>query len=173
MFVNSLFAFYSWIELGSHLVGESAPPALRAVPVWTSAVRERAEQLLAEALSFARPDGSNEPLGGGRQRAARELDAARRLHYGAQDANVEPPWAERAGLSAIDLPEMAGAFEICKGLPPEQRTEYLDVEALVLEPYLWGDLPKPCHRISARDEEKLQDPGGDGPLWDGCGLPRG
>ena len=63
MYVSTLVAFCSWIELGSPLVGESAPPAMRAVPVWTSAIRERAEQLLAEVLSFVRPDASNEPLG--------------------------------------------------------------------------------------------------------------
>ena len=115
MFVSSLFVFYSWIELGAPLVGESAPPALRAVPVWTSAVRERAEQLLAEVLSFVRPDASNQPLDVGRQRVARELDAARRLNYGAQDVNVEPPGAERVGLSAIDLPEVTGTFDIWGG----------------------------------------------------------
>ena len=85
MYVNSLFAFYSWIELGSPLVGESAPPAVRAVPVWTAAVRERAEQLLVEVLSFVRPDASNEPLGGGRQRVARELESARIIVPGAHD----------------------------------------------------------------------------------------
>ena len=113
MYVNSLFAFYSWIELGSPLVGESAPPAMRAVLVWSAAVRGRAEQLLVEVLSFARPNASNELLGGGRQRVARELEVARRLHYGAQDGNAEPHGAERVDLSAIDLPEVAGTSEIC------------------------------------------------------------
>ena len=92
MYVSSLFAFYSWIELGSPLVGESSPPAMRAAPVWAAAVRERAEQLLVDVLSFVCPDASNEPLGGGRQRVARDLESARRLHYGTQAGNAEPPW---------------------------------------------------------------------------------
>ena len=85
------------------------------------------------------------------------MESAKRLHYGTQDGSAEPHGAERVDLSAIDLPEVAGTFEICGGLLLGQLSEYIDVEALALEPYLWGDMPKPCHRISAKDEEKLQE----------------
>lgn len=60
-------------------------------------------------------------------------------------------------LAAIDLPEVAGTFDICGGLLPGRLSEYTDVDALALEPYLWSEMLKPCHRISAKDEEKLQE----------------
>ena len=70
MFINAIFAFYSYIELGLPDVGSSAPSAYSGRPVWFDVQRARAEQLLVEVLATLRSGAPRGP--GGRTHASDE-----------------------------------------------------------------------------------------------------
>ena len=62
MFVNAIFAFYSYIELGLPDVGSSAPSAYSGQPVRFDVQRARAEQLLVEVLDTLRSSATEGAL---------------------------------------------------------------------------------------------------------------
>ena len=52
----------------------------------------------------------------------------------------------------ISLPENAGGCNPADYLAEPMRSEFLDVSNRTLPPHLWDDIPKPCHRVSVKDE---------------------
>ena len=105
MFINAIFAIYSYIELGLPDVGSSAPSAYSGRPVWFDVQRARAEQLLVEVLATLRSGASQGALEGGRVRVTKDMASALRSHYGLEPQG-QTVGAERVDLDVVELPKV-------------------------------------------------------------------
>ena len=115
LWVNALFASYSWYVVGYWDVSRSPHPAYRAAPKWYAVCRRSAERLVEDVSRFYRA-GGGQPLAGGRLRVATALQEAAKISYNVTPASGSG--AERIDLAAIDLPLVAGQVPLADLLLP-------------------------------------------------------
>ena len=142
MFVNAIFAFYSYIDLGLPDVGSSAPSAYSGQPVWFDVHRARAEQLLVEVLATLRSGASKGALEGGCLRVTKDMASALRSHYGLEPQG-QTVGAERVDLGVLEFLQVVGTVDITEYLTPSEREQYLNVDRVALEPPSLGGAVAP------------------------------
>ena len=107
-----------------------------------------------EVLATLRSGASQGALEGGRMRVTKDMASALRSHYGLEPQG-QTVGAERVDLDVLEFPKVAGTVDITEYLTPSEREQYLNVDRLALEPHLWEELPRPCQRAEAGDEDRL------------------
>ena len=153
--VNELFAFFSYLELGcpkdANWEGRLGPPCINPD------AHRRARLLLPDVLRFGRSGvPSGPPDGGARARLSEALERCAQERYQRADDSIQQICgALQVDPRRISMPSNAGSINICDHLSPPQLKEYSDLGGLVLPEGDLDEAPQACHMVAPGDEDEL------------------
>ena len=156
--VNSLFALFSFMEMGSP---EDPPDFDGVLKVESQTVLKAARSLLCEVKTFRRAgrglsleDG--QLPAGARQKVCDLLKSkGKPSSYGKE---FDPSSVSEDIIpDCVSLPERAGLVDPRPFLNSEQLQVYNNMRSLLIDPPPGEEIPKACHMVEPQDEDDLAD----------------
>ena len=153
--VNCLFSFYSFVEMGCPDQVEHYEP--RGGFYQGPEVRAAGERLLGEIMAFSTTrvqDFSHKCESGGKEEIQNLLTAMEdpSFQYFSKPLDCTMTTALPVHASRIAVPTTAGTVDMLRRLPPERAKIVADLERLRMPEHLWNRIPIASHQVEPCEE---------------------
>lgn len=153
--VNCLFSFYNFVELGCPDRVERYEP--RGGFYQGPEVRTAGERLLGEIMTFSSlgiQEFSHKCESGGKEEVQNLLAAMEdpSFSYFSKPLDLTMTTALPVHASRIAIPSTAGTVDMLQHLPPERAKIVADLERLRLPEHLWNRIPIASHQVEQCEE---------------------